>query len=423
MENQRQPNILYTVNNQVCTGCGVCQGACPAKAISSIVVNGEFRPQVDFDKCNNSKGCHRCIDSCPGVGINLIEYAQNLFDVAGAHKDKFIGFYRNCYVGYSNDYDLRYHSASGGSLSQFLIWLLENDKIDGAVVSKFDKSEPMKVKTIIAKTREDIVSAKGSKYAPTTLGNVLSELKNEKGSRFVVVGVPCQIEGLRKLMSLDKKLSSKVCGLFSVFCSGSRSFYFTEYVMKERNIDLEKIDYLAYRDNGCLGGLVVKGNGVDFYEDYQSYCHPLRSFFIPRRCVLCADHFGELSDVSFGDIHIEPYKNDRIGVNSIVTRNSVWDDLLIQAKRSGALSLGTLNPETLLNSQVMAKVKKKRNIVFCKILKAIGRKAPEYGTDYGVRVNIKSLLDFLQMRFQQFVGQHKKLWWIISLLKAKVSIS
>ena len=139
--------------------------------------------------------------------------------------------------------------------------------------------------------------------------------------------------------------------------------------------------------------------------------------------MLCVDHFGELSDVSFGDIHIEPYKNDKIGVNSIVTRNPLWDDLLTQAEKSGVLSLDTLNPEVLLNSQVMAKVKKKRNVIFCKILKIIGRKAPEYGSDYGTRINIKSLLDFLQMRFQQFVGQHKKLWWIISLLKAKVSVS
>ena len=417
------PNVTYTVNNNLCTGCGICQGACPSHAVSIVVRKGEFRPQIDVSRCNNSKGCHRCYDVCPGLGVDLLELAKKEFGEDGIIEDKYIGRYLKCYTGYSKDEELRYHAASGGSLSQFLIWLLENDKIDGAVVTKFDKFEPMKVKSIVAKTREDIVSAKGSKYAPTTLGDAINNLKKEKGNRFVVVGVPCQIEGLRKLMSLDKKLASKVCGLFSVFCSGSRSFNFTEYVMKERNIDIGKIDYLAYRDNGCLGGLVVKGTNIDFYEDYQSYCHPLRSFFIPRRCVLCVDHFGELSDVSFGDIHIEPYKNDKIGVNSIVTRNPLWDDLLTQAEKSGVLSLDTLNPEVLLNSQVMAKVKKKRNVIFCKILKIIGRKAPEYGSDYGTRINIKSLLDFLQMRFQQFVGQHKKLWWIISLLKAKVSVS
>lgn len=58
-----------------------------------------------------------------------------------------------------------------------------------------------------------------------------------------------------------------------------------------------------------------------FTEKYQSYYHPLRSFFVPTRCVMCIDHYGELSDVSFGDIHIEPYMQDTIGINSFIVRN------------------------------------------------------------------------------------------------------
>ena len=415
-------NIQYTVRNDLCTGCGVCQGACPSKAISVVVKNGEFRPQIESSRCNNAKGCHRCFDSCPGVGINLIDEARKEFSEECVAEDKYMGRYLCCYTGYSNDAELRYHAASGGSLSQFLIWLLENDKIDGAVVTKFDKDSPLKVKTFVARTKEEIISAKSSKYAPTTLDGVIDEIKNESKNRFVIVGVPCQIEGVRKILSTDKRLKSKICGLFSIYCSGTRSFGFTEYVMKERGINLDELDYLAYRDNGCLGGLVAKGPNTDFYEDYQSYCHPLRSIFFPGRCLLCSDHFGELADISFGDIHKEPYSNDKVGVNSIITRSMKWDALLKAAQEQRQISLFPIAHTEILSAQKMAYVKKKRNVAFSMIRKRLGMPAPDFGSTYGMVVGVKTIVDFFQISIQRFIGRHKRLWFIIPFFKAKVNI-
>lgn len=421
MEKQ-SPNIMYTVNHDLCTGCGVCVGACLNKAISISVNYGNFRPIVNKDICKNSSGCHRCFEACPGVGINLVEKSRELFKEDAILEDEFLGRFLKCYVGYSKDENLRYHAASGGSISQFLIWLLENKIIDGAVVTKFDAAAPLKVKTFIAKTKDDVIAAKSSKYAPTTLAEVLRPLKDAEGNRYVVVGVPCQVEGVRKLLAIDKNLRDKVCGLFSVFCSGSRSFGFTEYVMKERHIDLNRLNYLAYRDNGCLGGLVAKGEGIDYYEDYQRYCHPLRSIFFPRRCILCADHFGELSDISFGDIHVAPYNEDKVGINSVIARTSYWKDMLEAAKQASVLELSEISSEKLLESQKMARVKKNRNIAFCLLLKKFRKKAPDYGTTYGAKLNVNKILDYVQIRFQQFVGRHKLLWRIIPFLKAKVRI-
>lgn len=418
---QKTPNILYTVRNDLCTGCGLCANVCPNDAVSISVSQGNFRPKVDSARCKNLKGCHRCFDSCPGVGINLVDEARNLLNDANTKEDQLIGRYSHCYVGYSNDIDLRFHSASGGCVSQFLIWLLENNKIDGAVVTKFEKNAPLMVKSFIARNREDVISAKGSKYSPTSMPDVVRLIKEAQGTRFIVVGVPCQVEGLRKILAVDKPLREKICGLFSVFCSGSRSFYFTEYVMKERKININDIEYLAYRDNGCLGGLVVKGPSVDYYEDYQSYCHPLRSIFIPRRCMLCVDHFGELSDISFGDIHVAPYDKDKVGVNSIVARNVYWNQLLKDAEAAGVLTLENLNPSVLIASQKMARVKKNRNASFAMFLKKMRKPVPEYGSNYEGHVSFKTLLNYFQIRLQQAVGRHKRLWPLIPLLKAKVN--
>ena len=422
LKNFPSSNVKTVVRNDICTGCGLCQGICPFKAISVIPQKGHFRPFIDESKCNNSKGCHRCYDVCPGIGINLIESANELFGKETSKEDKWIGKYLKCYTGFSNDDDLRYHAASGGLVTQFLIWLLECRLIDGAVVTKIDKDSPFKVKTFLATNKKELLSAKSSKYAPVTHNQSIQELKNASGTRYVVVGVPCQIEGYRKAIAVDKKLREKIVGLFSIYCSGTRTFHFTEYLMNKRKICLEKIDYLAYRDNGCLGGMVIKGDGINYYEDYQSYCHPLRSIFYPHRCILCVDHFGELSDISFGDIHVKPYSNDKVGVNSVIVRSSYWNSLLLKAKVDGVLTLDNLDADILLSSQIMAKVKKDRNITFCLIEKRMGKVVPDYGFNYGARIKLKKFLDYIQIRIQQFIGRHKKLWCLIPFLKAKVKV-
>lgn len=415
------PNITYTLKHDLCTGCGICEGACPCGAISTIVKDNRFYPSIDDNKCRNNKGCHRCYDACPGLGINLFKRASQLYIEDEVKENKFIGRYINCYTGYSNNKDLRYHAASGGVVSQFLIWLLENDKIDGAVVTRFDKHSSLKVKTFIATTHEDILLAKGSKYAPVSLHNTVQDIMAAKGHRYVVVGIPCQIEGMRKLMAIDKRLCEKIVGLFAIYCSGTRTFNFTEYVMKERGINLNVLDYLAYRDNGCLGGMVAKGKGIDFYEDYLSYCHPLRTIFYPRRCLLCVDHFGELGDVCFGDIYVKPYSDDKVGVNSIVVRNRHWQTLLEEAGASNCMTLEKLDPEVLLSSQKMSRIKKSRNMGYCLLNKKMGRIVPDYGTTYGVRISFKYVINYIRMACERFVGYHKGLWFLIRFMKSKAN--
>lgn len=418
----KTPNISYTIQHDICTGCGICQGACPNDAIEFVVNNGEFRPVINEDKCNNNKGCHRCYDACPGLGINLIDCAKQLYDEENTIDDKFIGRYIKCYTGYSTDEGLRYHSASGGMLSQFLVWLLEKGYIDGVVITRFDKHAPLKVKTFIATTPDEVKAGKSSKYGPVSFNNVAANIKAASGSRYIVVGLPCHVEGLRKLMSIDRKLREKIAGIFSVYCSGTRTFNFTEYILRNRGLDINKVNYLAYRDNGCLGGLVVKGDGIDYFEDYQRYSHPLRTIFHPRRCLLCADHFGELADVCFGDIHVKPYSDNKIGINSLVVRTNYWNQRIQQACEEGVLTLDFVGEDVLLSSQKMAKIKKNRNIAYILLNKKLHRVVPEYGSTYDAKISSKVVFNYMRMSIERFIGENRCLWWIIPCIKSKVNI-
>ena len=432
------PNITYTLRHGLCLGCGICQSACPSNAINIVVKDGQFVPKVDETKCKNGKGCHRCHDVCPGLGVNLQRIAKEQFADEQTKTDKWVGHYLKCFTGHSNDEDIRYHCASGGMVSQFLIFLLEKGYIDGAVVTAFDPKNELLVRSYIAHNREEVLQAKSSKYAPVSLHGMAQAIKQENGTKYVIVGLPCHIQGFRKLEIIDRKFREKIAGYFAIYCSSGRTFYLTEHVFKERGIRKEDLIYFAYRDEGCLGSLVAKQQrGIRvansnsetalykenevYKERYQSYYHPLRSFFIPRRCLFCIDHYGELGDVCFGDIHIKPYMDDKIGVNSLVVRKQEWLDLLEEAQSEGFITLDEIPVETLNASQQMAGKKKGRNERFIVLNKRLGRVMPEYDVPLPDKTGLKTVLDYLQNRAQQFLGRHKSLWWLVSKLKKDTS--
>jgi coenzyme F420 hydrogenase subunit beta len=379
------------------------------------------------------------MDACPGVGMNLLEAAKANFNADNAMTDKYVGHYLKCFTGYSNDQDIRYHSASGGMVCQFLIWLLETKQIDGAVVTRFNKEKDLLVESFIATTREEIIAARSSKYAPVSLHGTATAIKQAEGSRYVVVGLPCHLQGFSKLMAIDRKLREKVVGLFGIYCSSGRSFYLTEHVFKERGIQPERLTYFQYRDEGCLGSMVarvrmekgIRKNNISetflynkdevYKERYQKYYHPLRSFFIPKRCLFCIDHFAEMGDISFGDIHIQPYIQDKIGVNSLVVRSCEWLDLLRECARQGVVTLDEISVDTLNDSQKMAKKKKGRNARFIALNKRFGGKTPEYDSLNDAKFGLHDVLDWAQNRAQQFLGSHKSLWGIVTKLKKDTS--
>lgn len=430
-----KPNINYVVRHGLCTGCGICVGACPTDAITTIVKSGRFLPSIDPTLCRNNKGCHRCMDVCPGIGCNLAQMEQET-QAEAANEDMLVGKYEQCFTGHSTDEDLRFHSASGGMVTQMLVWLLETGRIDGAVVTTFDNSNPLMVNTFIATTREELIRAKGSKYAPVSLHNAAKLIKQADGNKYVVVGMPCHIQGLRKQTQADKKLRAKISAYFGLFCSCGRTFNLTEYVLKERNIKRDELTYFAYRDEGCLGNMVAKrqtryqdchsNSETSLYEKdevyrerYQNYYHPLRSFFIPKRCLFCIDHYARLADMSFGDIHIKPYSDDKIGINSIVVRTPLMVEWLKQAQADGKITIDRLPVEVLNKSQGMARRKFARVGTFMKAAKLFGSKVPEYDLPLPANRFVKNGLDYMQTRVQQFIGSHKALWSLIKTLKSK----
>lgn len=407
-------NISKTVKNKLCTGCGICEDVCPTHSIQMVCRRGENRPVFENKTCLGDK-CGRCLKVCPGVGCKISELASKHFSNEGMKTDRYIGRYLSLHTGFSLDDEIRYHSASGGMVSQFLIYLLDKKIIDGAVVTGFSDKDNVTPVSYIAKTKDEVLKARSSKYCPVALNKVGNEIKNSEG-RYVIVGLPCHIQGFRKRASIDRKFSEHVVGYFSIYCSSNRTFYARDFLLKRYGVYKKKIRYFAFRDNGCLGSLVVDAAGKEGGIPFIHYYGALRSFFKPRRCLTCIDHYGELADVCFGDIHIKPYSEDEIGISSWIVRNPYFEDLFRQAEADGYIKMDDVDTKTLNESQrAMLYPKQRRAHAIMNMDRMIGRKAAQYDIQLE-RPHLKDYVSEIVCQCQRFVGRHKVLWGIIRYL-------
>lgn len=406
-----QNNVSITTKNYLCMGCGICEDICPTHSISIKRIDGEYRPILNRISCLGDK-CGRCLKVCPGIGIGLYGMAKELY--GNAKIDKYIGRYQSLYSGYCLDNGIRYHSASGGIVSQFLIYLLDKKIIDGAVVTGFSDEDHITPISYIARTKEAVLRAKSSKYCPVALNQVGNEIKKSEG-KYVIVGLPCHIQGFRKRAKIDRVFREKVIGYFSIYCSSNRTFNAQDFLLKKYNINKHNISYFAYRDNGCLGNMVIKQGNLRKDIPFIKYYGALRSFFKPRRCLTCIDHYGELADVCFGDIHIKPYSEDKIGINSWIIRNPYFGDLFIEASKEGYIHMDKLDAKILNESQKeMLYPKQRRAHAIMNMDKLMGRKTASYDKHLEQPL-LKDYISELICHCQRFIGHHKCLWCMIEL--------
>lgn len=411
-------NVSKVVDKGLCTSCGICAGACKKNCISFLYGHERNTPIVDETVCIN---CGLCYDVCPGKGIQLNHLSENLFGgETGINKDLYTGYYQSCYVGHSTDGKIRMHSATGGMVTQFLIWLLEKNYIDGAVVVRYRHDNPFEPEPIIATTKEEIWESRSSKYVILSMDKVAAQISNIHGKRIVVVGLPCQIQGWRQLAKRNETVRNAIVGYFAIYCSVNKTKHSMSYYPWRYKVDPKNVGHFAFRDDGCMGFMKFSDKeGKEIRKiPYLSFWFGTHSFFINPRCLLCIDQLGELADVSFGDIHIKPYSDDLIGTNSIVSRSNGWDRLLHECKAEGFIMLEEIPIGTLVQSQTYTKTfKKGAGVKTNFILRGlIGKSNPVYDYYFPGRIGLQNILTEIGKVIMRTIGRHRSLWFVIKLL-------
>ncbi len=272
------------VDNGLCANCGTCAIICPNNIIEfEDKGNNEKTPKLK-EECLR-KGHGACYDICPRVstGGYQISIREN--------------FNENYYYGKGN-----VEGQDGGIVTTFLKYLIENNKIDGAVLVDDQLWKPT---SVVIQNSEDIEKCAKSKYTISTLEGLrkAGELGIEK---VAVVGLPCQINALRKLQYFPflakydgepgkngkyAKLP-KIEYLIGLFCTKKFSYSNLKEVLENNNINIANVVKFD----------IKKGNLIILLNDNTEKQISLKEFKACEGCKVCNDFIGKFADLSVGSV-------------------------------------------------------------------------------------------------------------------------
>lgn len=389
----------------LCTGCGTCTALCPTQALEMRVneKKGVYEP-VLTGECNE---CGICLRVCPGLGVDFRKLNMEIF--GREPEDILLGNYEACYVAHSTDEKLRYDSSSGGMVTQVLLYLLEEGLIDGALVTRMNPEKPLEPEPFIARTSEEIIEARGSKYCPVPANVALREIIDVPG-RYAVVGLPCHIQGIRKAELLNRKLRERIVYHLGILCNNTPNFKATEFLLKHINLKKEEIKKINYRGKGWPGFLSIKTKNRDikFLPKLEYWDSGFGQFFCSVICKLCIDHFCKFSDASFGDYWVETRKNDGLSLVIMRKKNLMK---IISSMNPEKICKKTVFPKKLKETQGKTPIIKLNFYFYSKKLRIY--KIPSYNEKVQNGDFVIFLKDFITWKIGHAMSENKHLWHLL----------
>ncbi|HSU55261.1 MAG TPA: Coenzyme F420 hydrogenase/dehydrogenase, beta subunit C-terminal domain [Candidatus Dormibacteraeota bacterium] len=215
-----------------------------------------------------------------------------------------------------------------------------------------DLQEPIRNRTRLSRTREDLIHATGSRYSPASVCNGLGLVESAPGA-CVVVGKPSEIAAVHNARQLRCQLDQKIGLTLSFFCAESPATLGTIALLKKMGIGAEALSSLRYRGEGWPGHFapVRKGEPKPTQEmSYQESWAFLQAYR-PWSVQLWPDATGELADISCGDPWYRKPDGANPGSSLVMARTERGQRIVLGAIKSGYLKLRPAEAWKLEKSQ------------------------------------------------------------------------
>jgi coenzyme F420 hydrogenase subunit beta len=294
---------LYSevVTSGLCTGCAACIVACPHDVLGYDTADGAYRPfhmeeELGPGGCSHGlRGCTSCTRACPRFRNWENEADTFLFGRPRLPEEQ-SGVARSVVLARATDAELLACGQDGGVVSAILLWALEHDRIDAALVSVVaGDGAGWHAVPGVARTRSEILAAAGSRYTYSANTLAYAEAVAEGAERLALVGMGCQASApvvmrARKAGKVGRRLALSI----GLMCSKT----FDDSIFEEF---FEARYGLARAD---IAKINIKGAFQIWCQDGSYHEVPLKEGHAWTRegCKSCPDFAAEHADISTGGI-------------------------------------------------------------------------------------------------------------------------
>ncbi|MDO5851660.1 MAG: Coenzyme F420 hydrogenase/dehydrogenase, beta subunit C-terminal domain [Methanobacteriaceae archaeon] len=210
-----------------------------------------------------------------------------------------IGSYEEIIAMKAKDKKIQKKAQSGGCVTALLIYALEKDIIDGAVLTAtINREKTLQTEPIIATTKKEILKAAKSKFTVCPTISVLKEATRKYGlEKIGTVNLPCQVRGIRKMQSYPlatRFIKKNIALILGIFCTATLSNDAFDTLIKEKAkvkpIEVTKISILEKE-------LRISTDEKDIYIPSEQVIGYQQS-----GCDVCKDYTSKYSDISMGNV-------------------------------------------------------------------------------------------------------------------------
>jgi coenzyme F420 hydrogenase subunit beta len=320
------------VTTGLCTGCAGCVIACPHDVLDYDDLLGVYKPvQIENDyggprDCSHGdKACTSCTRACPRFRAWEPEIDQFLFGRA-RNVDEISGVSKDIVLARASDPELFEVGQDGGLVSAILVYALEHDIIDAALVSYLEgDGTTWKAIPGIARTREEVIASAGSRYTYSANTMAYKDLEKDE-ERIALVGMSCQSSSPP---AMKQRKAGKVARRFTLNIGLLCSKTFDDAIFEElfeAKYGLKKADMKKMNIKGVFQIWMKDGA---YHEVPLKECHA----WTREGCKMCPDFAAEHADISTGGIGAF---NDW---TLTIVRTEVGRELMAAMQRDGVIEV------------------------------------------------------------------------------------
>lgn len=346
-------NIQDVAESQMCAGCGACAYISPDRIQMVDVLEHGRRPQYKEGGLNGRGGDAEAMRVCPGIGLahTYDSRAPGLIKGLGPAWGPVLELWE----GHAADWGIRFAGSSGGAASALALYCIERAGMHGVLHVAARPDVPYLNRTVFSTSREQVLAATGSRYAPASPCDGLDRIETAPAP-CVFIGKPCDVAATSSARLLRPQLDRKLGLTIGIFCAGTPSTRGTLEMIEKMGMAPGDVKSVRYRGHGWPGNAAVtaehrNGNPTRGELTYEQSWGEILQRHRQWRCHVCADHTGEFADIAVGDPWYRPIPPGEPGRSLVLVRTERGRQIVRGAMAAGYLKLEPVEPVVLVKSQ------------------------------------------------------------------------